>query len=225
MPRGRDCGGEPALSGITAVVRPASVADLAATVPLWDELRAESGLDQLFPELPDVLAALGDRLVASTRDVAAGLPASCRLAVAYDRAGVPVGICLQRVVDGGPLALTSSVLVEVLHVAKAHRRSGVGRQLLGDAVCFATDCGVDDLVAQAPGGARDLNRFLARWGFAQGTLRRGTAVGALRRRLGPQAPAGAADGSADLTHVQRLLRRRAVLGARLARPTPRSVPR
>lgn len=204
------------MSGITAVVRPATAADLDATLGLWEELRAESRLDPLFPGLADLVAALGERLAASESGADGGLPGACRLSVAYDRDGTAIGMCLLRILDGGPLTGANSVLVEVLHVTKAHRRGGVGRALLREAAGYAADVGVDDIVAQAPGGARDMNRYLARWGFAQGTLRRGTSVAALRRRLGPQV-AGADGLTADLTHVQRLLRRRAVLGARLAR--------
>jgi GNAT superfamily N-acetyltransferase len=217
-----------ALSRITAVVRPAGTADLDSTVGLWEELREESDHAALFPEPAAVLAGLRSRLAADARAVEAGRPTTCRLAVAYDHEGAPIGMCFMRVVDGGPLALAETVLVDITHVAKAHRRSGVGRQLLREVVRFAAAAGVDDLVVQAPSGARDLNRFFAGWGFAQGQLGRASSVAALRRRLGPEAPGTineSIDGATDVTQLQRLLRRRAVPGARLARPAARSLSR
>lgn len=202
------------MSRVRAVVRPAGPDDLDATVTLWEELQAEGGRGQRLPALPEVLTGIAARLAADAREVEAGRPPGARLAVAYDHGGEPVGMCFMRVVDGGPLALSRTVLVDVTHVAKAHRRSGIGRQLLREVVRFAAAVGVDDLLVQAPSGARDLNRFFAGWGFAQGPVRRGTSVAALRRRLGPEAHAGAIEGVTDLTQLQRLLRRRALLGAR-----------
>lgn len=201
----------------TPLVKAVASEDLESTAPLWAELIEESvGRTKLAP-LPTLLSQVRARMAASALSVAQGGTATYRLSVAFDDSGTALGLASMRVLDAGPLMAASAVIVDVVHVARAHRRSGVGRALLGDAVSFAGTCGVEDVTVHVPTGARELNRFYASWGFTARTTRRGTSVMALRRRVGLDLLTVAPQGSNDLPQLARLLRRRALLGARMPR--------
>ena len=199
-------------------VRPVGLADLERTVALWEQVLASKEIGGQLPPLPDLLERLRALMRDSERAVTENRPATYRLSIATAGDDRAIGLVSLRVVDAGPLVSAASVVVDVVHVAKEHRRAGVGRALLAEAVCFASSVGADDLSVHVPTGLRDVNRFYANWGFAARTVRRGTSVTSLRRKIGVEARATPPESAADLPQIQRLLRRRAVLGSRLARP-------
>lgn len=99
------------------------------------------------------------------------------------------------------------VHVEQLWVAPAWRRRGVGHQLLAAVAASAEAAGAEEVQAAAASGQRDVQRFLARLGFARPVVVRSAPLAVLRSRL---AAAGAAGGG-------RRDRRRAALDELVAR--------
>jgi GNAT superfamily N-acetyltransferase len=187
-------------------IRYAGAADVAALEPLWAEFCAAAGAAVTGGS--SIAARVRDRLEAeSGRD---GSRPTYRLAIA-EHEGVPVGFASYSVVDRGFLSDCCAVLVDVVHVASGRRKSGIGSALLRDAVVFADEVGAGDIVVNVPSASRDMNRFYARLGFGPLVVRRSAPIGALRRRLGLEVRADVRD-TADLSDVQRTLRRRAILG-------------
>ena len=86
--------------------------------------------------------------------------------------------------------------------------------LLRAAVTFADEVGAGDVVVNVPPSARDVNRFYARLGFSPMVVRRSAPLGQLRRRLGVEPRLDPRDATADLTPVQRSLRRHMLLSPR-----------
>lgn len=190
---------------------------VAATAPLWEDLAAAADSQVQLPAVPELLVRIQARMASSAAAVAGGGPATYRLVSARDEAGELVGIASMRLSDGGPLVAPSAVILDVVHVAPSHRRSGVGRALLVEAARFGSAAGVDELSVHVPNGSRELNRFYAGWGFAPRTLRRSMPIAALCRRLGVES--GGVGAELDqVGQLHRLLRRRAVLGGRVPRP-------
>lgn len=128
---------------------------------------------------------------------------------AYDDEG-PVGFLLGRVVDPGVLADEPSVYVEALYVSSAARRRGVGHALLAMVAEIAVDAGAVDVYSVPVPGARGIQRFLARMGFAPAAAHRVVTTSTLQRRLaaeaGPNKRAAARQGIEDLIARRRRAR-------------------
>ncbi len=202
------------MSSTGVKVRAATRSDLTSIEDLWVELLAQSDATHRTLPVAELVERVTQRLVASERAVASGEPPSYHVALAVDEDDVPVGLLAVRLADAGPFAAGRTAHVDLLHVAGSSRRRGVGRALLREAACFATRLQAEDIAVHVPSSLRDVNRFYANWGFGPRTVRRATTVAALRRKVGAD-PTGTETG--ELSHLQRLLRRRAVLGARAAR--------
>jgi GNAT superfamily N-acetyltransferase len=183
---------------------------------MWRAIVDETEGQVRLPAVPELLARIRERMVASAIAVDAGRPPTYELAVAVDEAGEIVGLVSVRLSDGGPFVAPTAVVADLVHVTRPYRRHGVGKALLAEVAHFALAAGAEEVGIHVPTGARELNRFYAGWGFGPQTVRRTVPVAALRRRLGPAAGAGSAD---ELGHLQRLLRRRAVLGRRVPGPS------
>lgn len=84
----------------------------------------------------------------------------------------------------GVLAPAATLYISHLLVAPSYRRRGTGRALLTGAVRHAEDRDVDHVVVGVQAAARDVNRYLARLGFAPLVVRRIASVQSLRRSLG-----------------------------------------
>lgn len=81
------------------------------------------------------------------------------------------------------------VHVEQLWVDPAWRRRGVGHQLVAAAAACAEAAGADEVSAAAASGQRDVQRFLARLGFARPMVVRSAPLPVLRSRLAAAGPA------------------------------------
>lgn len=118
--------------------------------------------------------------------------------------------------DGGAVA------IEMVHVAAAHRKSGVGKAMLAAAARVADRAGCPEIIASVPVQDRDLNRYFARLGFAPETTRRVVTSAALQRRLSGEREAPKYSLDAVLTR-RREARARALKDA-AAKITPPTAP-
>lgn len=199
-------------------VRALTDLDLPSAITLWDEMSRDLQDPPAPPSGEQISATVRNRIAISTAAEAQGLAASFKLVGAHDSAGRLIGLISLTVVEQSLFELSSVVVVEGLHVVADCRNSGVGRAMLTAAVSFATAVGASDVAVNAPAQSRAVNRFFAKWGFAPTTVHRAISVDDLTRRLGPLGLETARD--PDSSQLQRLLRRRAVIGARALR-TPR----
>jgi GNAT superfamily N-acetyltransferase len=94
-----------------------------------------------------------------------------------------VGLLLGRLL--GPNVFTDEVnlSVEVVYVDGAHRRRGVGHALMLAAVELALAHGAENVYAAPIPGARGVQRFFVRLGFAPAASHRVIPVATLHRRL------------------------------------------
>lgn len=97
--------------------------------------------------------------------------------------GVPSGILLARVVGPGPFTDVVSMNLEAVYVLPDARRRGLGHAMLAEAVAHAEQVGATELYALPLPGARGMQRFLARLGFAPAAAHRVVTTSALQRRL------------------------------------------
>jgi GNAT superfamily N-acetyltransferase len=207
------------LARTPVVVNVATEDDLERLLPLWDECRAQAGAGVVSGGTPDVLERVRAQMASSREAVELDGRPTYRLVYACVD-GEPAGLASFTVVSRGLLAAACGVLVDVVHVADAQRKHGVGTNLLREAVAFADEVGAGDVVVNVPPNARDVNRFYARLGFAPLVVRRSAPVGHLRRKLGVEARLDPRDVTIDLTPVQRSLRRRALLHPRRSAVRP-----
>src|SRR5690606_38631888 len=105
-----------------------------------------------------------------------------RLQVVQDE-HVIVGMMLARVV--GPTVFLDEValFVEAVYVGQGQRRRGAGHALLEAATDLAEEVGAASVYAVPLPGARGMQRFLARLGFAPAAAHRVVPTAVLRRRL------------------------------------------
>jgi len=98
-----------------------------------------------------------------------------------------VGLLLGRVI--GPNLFTDEVnlAVEAVYVDARQRRRGVGHALMQAAVEVALAHGAENVYAAPIPGARGVQRFFVRLGFAPAASHRVMAVAALHRRLAAEA--------------------------------------
>jgi len=95
----------------------------------------------------------------------------------------PAGLMLARLVGPSPFADDASLAIEALYVLGTARRRGLGHALLSHAVALADERGAGEVYASPLPGARGMQRFLARLGFAPAAAFRVAGTAALQRRL------------------------------------------
>ena len=198
-------------------LRPIDEAQLAGTAAIWELIRQAARPAAQSVTVEAVLDRIRTRMEASARGTEQGRPETYVLTTAVGEDDEPVGLVSVSAVDDSLFALSRLVVIDALHVAPEHRRHGIGRDLLLEALDFATRLGAEEIAVQTPQHTRELNRFFSDWGFAPGVVRRSTPVAALGRRLGVDIGTEPAAEAAALSHMQRLLRRRAVLVGRTSR--------
>ncbi|WP_230685150.1 GNAT family N-acetyltransferase [Cellulomonas sp. JZ18] len=158
--------------GIT--VRPAQPSDLDALVDLCLEARAEAGVGaQLCTDDPGRLR--------TQLSVLGGVEGGRVLVAVCD--GAPAGLLLCRLVGPGPFTDAVVLGLEAVFVRRGLRRRGIGHALLQAAATWAEESGASDVYAAPLPGARGVQRFLARLGFAPAAAHRHVTTAALRRRL------------------------------------------
>jgi ribosomal protein S18 acetylase RimI-like enzyme len=93
------------------------------------------------------------------------------------------GLLLARVVERGPFTPDITLHVEALYVADSARRRGLGHALLAGACAAAEQAGAAQVFAMHLPGARGVQRFFVRMGFAPAAAHRVVATQTLQRRL------------------------------------------
>ncbi len=155
-------------------VREALPGDLSDLVALCLRARAEAGTgvqictddaDRLRDQLGALLAVPGGRVLLGLLD------------------DEPAGLLLARVVGPGPFTDLVFLDIEAVYVAPGARRRGLGHALLVSAAAVAEESGASELYSSPLPGARGMQRFLARLGFAPAASHRVVTTSALQRRL------------------------------------------
>jgi GNAT superfamily N-acetyltransferase len=196
-------------------VRALTDLDLPGAVTLWGEMSPDL---KSQPSADQIIATLRTRIAVSTASEAHGAKATFKLIGAHDAEGQLIGLASLTVVEQSLFELSPVVVVEGIHVVSDFRNSGVGRAMLAAAASFAVAVGASEVAVNAPAQSRPVNRFFAKWGFVSTTVHRAISVDDLTRRLLKAGTEVTRD--PDSSQLQRLLRRRAVIGARSLR-TPR----
>lgn len=132
-----------------------------------------------------------------------------------------VGLLLGRLL--GPNVFTDEVnlAVEVVYVDGEHRRRGVGHALMLGAVEIALASGAENVYAAPIPGARGVQRFFVRLGFAPAVSHRVTSVATLHRRLtADSARRGGSRRRDDVIARRRQSRDAAAVSATGAAPAP-----
>ena len=170
-------------------VRPAEPADLADMVRLCLAAREESAVGSQVCS-PDPVT-IGQQLGAL-----AAAPGGTLL-LAISEGGV-VGMLLGRVLGPSPFSDDVALAVEALYVDPAHRRRGAGHALMVGAADVASAAGATQVYAAPVPGARGMQRFFVRLGFAPAASHRVTTTTALQRRLSPEGAAARRPGPRGL---------------------------
>jgi len=160
-------------------VRPVEPADVPRLVALCLQARSESTVGN------QVCSSDADT-VARQLGVLASAPGGMVL-VALSEDEV-VGLLLGRVLEPNPFTDEASLVVEVVYVAGAHRRHGIGHALMSAAVELGEQRGASHVYAAPLPGARGMQRFFVQLGFTPAAAHRTTSLAALRRRLAQDTP-------------------------------------
>ena len=190
-------------------VRGALPGDLDSLVALVLTARQEAGVgsqlctddaDRLRDQLGTLLGVEGGRILLAQLD------------------GEPAGMVLARIVGPGPFTDVIAMDIEAVYVHPDARRRGLGRALLLAAVTVAEEAQATELYSSPLPGARGMQRFLARIGFAPAASHRAVSTAVLQRRLAQDHAPGTTRKLEDL-----IARRRHVREARRIADEP-SVP-
>lgn len=155
-------------------VREAQPGDMESLVALCLAARREAAVgaqlctddaDRLRDQLGALLAVRGGRVLVALLD------------------DEPAGLLLARVVGPGPFTDLVSLDIEAVYVLPAARRRGLGHALLVGATEVADEAGATELYSSPLPGARGMQRFLARLGFAPAASHRVVTTAALQRKL------------------------------------------
>lgn len=155
-------------------VRGALPGDLDSLVALVLTARQEAGVGSQL--CTDDAARLHDQL-----GTLLGMPGGRVLLAQLD--GEPAGLMLARIVGPGPFTDVVAMDIEAVYVQPDARRRGLGRAMLLSAVAMAEEAGVTELYSSPLPGARGMQRFLARIGFAPAASHRAVSTAVLQRRL------------------------------------------
>ncbi|MDQ0374690.1 GNAT family N-acetyltransferase [Cellulomonas humilata] len=155
-------------------VREALPGDMESLVALCLAARREAAVgaqlctddaDRLRDQLGALLAARGGRVLVAFLD------------------DEPAGLLLARVVGPGPFTDLVSLDIEAIYVLPTARRRGLGHALLVGATTVADEAGATEMYSSPLPGARGMQRFLARLGFAPAASHRVVTTAALQRKL------------------------------------------
>lgn len=179
-------------------VRAVSPVDLEALVEVCLEARAESTVGA------QLCSSDGDRVRSQLATLIA-IPGGQALVGVLD--GKICGLMLGRVVGPSLFADDVSLHLEALYVSAHARRRGLGHALLAGAAGLAEQAGATQLYAVHLPGARGVQRFFARLGFAPAAAHRVAATQALQRRLAGE-PVRSGSGRRGPQRLEDLIARR-----------------
>lgn len=182
------------------VVDEARADELDELVAVCLEARAESatGIQVCSPDARAVAVQLG---------VLLSVPGGAALVARLD--GRVVGFALLRLVGPSPFLEERVLYLEALYVAAGARRRGVGHALLAATAQRAAEAHATDVLAVPIPGARGVQRFLARIGFAPAASHRMVSTTTLLRRLAAEAhPASGRVGGRQPRGLEELIARR-----------------
>lgn len=180
-------------------VWPAGSDDLSGLVSLCLAARAESGVgSQLCCDDSDRLHKQLEALVAT--------PGGIVLTGALD--GEIAGLLLGRVVGPTPFSDQVALHVEAVYVGRGSRRRGVGHALIAGALAVAEESGATDVYSAPLPGARGMQRFLARLGFAPAAAHRVVTTHSLQRRLSSEGARANVDRRPNARGLEDLIARR-----------------
>lgn len=177
------------MSRCPVVIRDATPDDVPALREVMTTV-PPAGMDQGRPQEAAREAAQKAAQEAASAVARTAADPDQRLLVAV-QGGVLVGAVLLVRAPLTPLHPDHALHVLHLHVREDARRHGVGRALMEAAVSWAEEKDIDCVLAVAPVGSRDANRFLARLGLGQVATVRAASVSALRSKLPVEPPAAA----------------------------------
>lgn len=120
----------------------------------------------------------------------------------------PAGLLLARLVGPSLFSDSASLALEALYVVRTARRRGLGHVLVATAAEAAEQHGAAEVYAAPLPGARGMQRFLARLGFAPAAAYRVAGTAALQRRLAHDPTAGAGARRAGARGLEDLIARR-----------------
>jgi GNAT superfamily N-acetyltransferase len=178
-------------------VRDALPEDAEILVALWQR-NTDAGARLADPSVDSAERAIGHL----------ALDPDQRLVVAEVEHRV-VGVAHLVRVPLSPIHEETSVKVSHMFVDAAHRRRGIGRALLTQAVAWADEKQSQHLMVNVSAASRDANRFLARLGLASVATVRGARVAALGERLAKVEAAETGDPHVMVARVRTLRRRQA----------------
>lgn len=98
-----------------------------------------------------------------------------------------VGFMLARVILANIYNDNPVLFIEAIYVDAAFRRMGAGHALLSSAAGMAAEVGAGEVLSVPIPGARGVQRFLARMGFAPAATHRAVATSVLLRKLDDEA--------------------------------------
>lgn len=159
---------------VPVTVRSAERDDFDALAGLCLSARAESALG------PQLCSDDRDRLKQHLSTVTA-VPGGHLLVAEVD--GEVAGLAIARIVGPTAFSETVSLALEALYVGAGQRRRGVGHALLDAALAKGQQAGAIDVYASPLPGARGMQRFLARVGFAPAASFRVASVATVQRKL------------------------------------------
>jgi GNAT superfamily N-acetyltransferase len=173
--------------------------DLPMLVSLCLEARAESGAEaQDGTADAERLAGQLGALIASPRGHV--LVGSLDSEVA--------GLLLGRVVDPTPFTDEVALYIDAVFVERESRRRGVGHALIAEALAVAEEVGATEVYSAPLTGARGMQRFLARLGFAPAAAQRVVSTVSLQRRLASEGSRATAVRRANARGLEDLIARR-----------------
>ncbi|MFZ0323510.1 MAG: GNAT family N-acetyltransferase [Actinomycetes bacterium] len=163
------------------LVRPARASDLNSVAKLWEELR-DSGARWGPYAPPSTLDGLHERL-----SRIADSPGHELLVAEID--DEPVGVAVLSTLPMNPLTDERTLQISFMHVRDDSRRRGIGRALVTAAAQQAQEARLEYVSVAVYPHARESNRFFARLGFRQFSVRRAVPLATLQRKLGSQSDA------------------------------------
>lgn len=162
-------------------VSTAELSDLERLVPMWVQLRSETGQSVQWAERA---ARDGRMQSALTRDCVRIFLATC------DGLDVGFAVVTQSPLSG--LGDEQTAWIDQLWVSPDHRGSGVARVLLTRVSAYAQELGSTQVVCCVPAQSRGVNRYFARLGFTGTVTARAASTASLRRKLTPSADSSGA---------------------------------